>query len=68
MMCLDQDPLVHVLFHFDLANPLVVLENPLVVFVGIGSGIFVPTGIDSITLFHWYCYYQKKSSIKVVDS
>ena len=31
MMCLDPDPLVHVLFHFDLANPLVVLENPLVV-------------------------------------
>ena len=33
MMVLDPGPLVHALFHFALANALLVLENALVMFV-----------------------------------
>ena len=47
MMGLDPGTLVRALFIFVLMNPLVVLENLLAVSV-VGSGIFVPTGIESI--------------------
>ena len=37
--------------------------------IGIGSGIFHPTGIESFgDIFCWSCSYQKEPSSKVVDS
>ena len=42
MMGLDLGPLVRVLFHFTLSNNLGSVS-------GVGSDVFVPTGIESIT-------------------
>ena len=46
-MGLDPGPLVHVLFLFVLMNQLVVLGSVGGV-SGVGSGVCVPTGIESI--------------------
>ena len=63
----DSVPLVRSLFHFALANPLVLFLNPLVVFV-VGSDIFVPTEIESIgDVVPLVVLYQEESSLKVVD-
>ena len=69
MMGLDPSPLVRTLLHFALVNPLLVLDNPLVMFVAWALALFLQLESSQLaTLFHWSCFYQDESSPKVVDS
>ena len=68
MMGLDPGLLVHALLLYAMINLLVVLENPLVVFVAWGLDFFPQQESSQlVTFFHWSCLYQKESSPKVVD-
>ena len=48
MMGLDPGPLVRALFHFALEKPVGSLGKSVGRVSGVGSGIFFPTGIESI--------------------
>ena len=51
---LDLGPLVRAFFHFSLMNPLVVLVNPLLVFVALGLVfLYQQESSQLVSFFRW---------------